>query len=88
MYRLLVETLLGLHREGESVKLVPRLPQGWSTYKLHYRHRQSMYHITIVRGATESPDGFQLSVDGTAVEGNRFPLRDDGREHTIIATVR
>ncbi|WP_414660604.1 GH36-type glycosyl hydrolase domain-containing protein [Horticoccus sp. 23ND18S-11] len=88
MYRLLVETLLGLHREGESIKLVPRLPQGWSTYTLHYRHRQSMYHITIVRGATDSPDGLKLSVDGSAVEGSRFALSDDGREHTVIATVR
>ncbi|HZC35416.1 MAG TPA: hypothetical protein VE242_07370, partial [Chthoniobacterales bacterium] len=46
-YRLLTETLLGLNREGDQLRLIPRLPKSWTTCKIHYRYRQTLYHITI-----------------------------------------
>ncbi len=47
MYRLLIETLLGVNLEGDQLRLTPRLPKSWTTYKIHYRYRQTVYHITI-----------------------------------------
>ncbi|MBP9902617.1 MAG: cyclic beta 1-2 glucan synthetase, partial [Verrucomicrobia bacterium] len=49
MYRLLIETLLGVNLEGDQLRLAPRLPKSWKTYKIHYRYRQTVYHITINR---------------------------------------
>ena len=49
MYRLLVETLLGLKLEGDQLRLIARFPKNWTTYKIHYRYRQTVYHITINR---------------------------------------
>ena len=49
MYRLLIETLLGVNLEGDQLRLSPRLPKTWNTYKIHYRYRQTVYHITITR---------------------------------------
>jgi cellobiose phosphorylase len=34
MYRLLIETLLGVHLEGDQLRLNPRLPKSWTTCKL------------------------------------------------------
>jgi len=51
MYRLLIETLLGVNLEGDRLRLAPRLPKSWKTYKIHYRYRQTVYHITIKRVA-------------------------------------
>ena len=41
MYRLLIETLLGVNLEGDQLRLTPRLPKSWTTYKIHYRYRQT-----------------------------------------------
>src|SRR6202044_3210372 len=35
MYRLLIETLLGLNLEGEELRLLPRLPKSWPSCKIH-----------------------------------------------------
>jgi cyclic beta-1,2-glucan synthetase len=49
MYQLLIETLLGLNPRGDHLLLAPRLPAAWSGFKVHYRHRRSVYHIAIQR---------------------------------------
>jgi len=49
MYQLAVETLLGLHLEVDRLRLAPLLPKQWKSYKVHYRYRETFYHITIAR---------------------------------------
>jgi len=80
MYRLLVETLLGVNREGDQLRLSPRLPKDWPSYKVHYRFRETVYHITILR-AQAGASGFSLIVDGQEISGLMVPLTDDRREH-------
>jgi cyclic beta-1,2-glucan synthetase len=84
MYRLLVETLLGVNLEGDQLRLAPRLPTAWTTFKIHYRYRQTVYHITVTRGATTA----SLILDGQALSGTTVPLRDDAQEHTVSLTIR
>ena len=55
MYRLAVETLLGLRLEVDRLRLEPRVPKDWGSYKIHYRYRETVYHITIER--MERQDG-------------------------------
>jgi cyclic beta-1,2-glucan synthetase len=49
MYGLAVETLVGLHLEVDRLRLVPRVPAEWTSYKIHYRYRETFYHITVTR---------------------------------------
>jgi cellobiose phosphorylase len=49
MYRLAVETLLGLRLEVDKLRLAPLIPQGWESFKIHYRYRETFYHITVRR---------------------------------------
>ena len=49
MYRLAVETLMGLHLEVDRLRLTPRVPAEWASYKIHYRYRETFYHITVTR---------------------------------------
>jgi cellobiose phosphorylase len=88
MYRLLVETLLGVHREGDLLRLAPRMQAKWSTYKIHYRYRQTVYHITISRLAAGAAGETALLLDGENIEGTGVPLRDDGKEHAVECKVR
>ncbi len=88
MYRLLVETLLGVHLEGNQLRLIPRFPASWTTYKIHYRFRQTVYHITITGLPSDSTDGNQLSLDGQALAGETIPLVDDHTEHFVEMQIR
>jgi cyclic beta-1,2-glucan synthetase len=81
MYRLLVETLLGVHLAGDRLRLVPRLPSAWPSYKIHYRYRQTVYHITLSRG--DGPPTPHLTVDGQEVAGDMIMLSDDQQEHFV-----
>jgi cellobiose phosphorylase len=83
MYRLLIETLLGVNLEGNQLRLTPRLPKSWTTYKLHYRYRQTVYHITISRLATDAGEVNQLFLDGEELAVKTVPLADDRREHFV-----
>ena len=83
MYRLLIETLLGVNREGDRLRLEPRMPITWNTYKIHYRFLQTVYHITFTRLPADSPCTAILVVDGAEQRETSLPLHDDGREHTV-----
>jgi cellobiose phosphorylase len=83
MYRLLVETLLGVNLEGEQLRLTPCLPKSWTTYKMQYRYRQTVYHITISRLATAAAEVNELFLDGEKLTGKTVPLADDHREHCV-----
>ena len=83
MYRLLIETLLGVNLEGDQLRLTPRLPKSWTSYKIHYRYRQTVYHITITRLAAASAGANQLFLDGQELAGETLPLADDRRDHAV-----
>ncbi|MPZ45690.1 MAG: cyclic beta 1-2 glucan synthetase [Betaproteobacteria bacterium] len=85
MYRLIVESLLGVTREGESLRLAPCLPAQWSSYKLHYRYRRSVYHIDVTQGDAESIPA--LKIDGVERQDQVIPLLDDAREHWVELAV-
>ncbi|MDO8545377.1 MAG: glucoamylase family protein [Opitutaceae bacterium] len=83
MYRLLIETLLGAHLEGDKLRLAPQMPKAWPGYKIHYRYRQTVYHISFSRLPADSPEETALSVDGERISGTTIPLQDDRREHAV-----
>jgi cellobiose phosphorylase len=83
MYRLLIESLLGANLEGTQLRLTPRLPKSWSTYKIHYRFRQTVYHITVTRFTSHPGPATQLVLDGNELTGNALSLVDDHQEHTV-----
>ena len=83
MYRLLIETLLGVNLEGEHLRLAPSFSGKWASYKIHYRYRQTVYHIAVTRLAADSAETVSLTADGQSLPGNLLPLRDDRQEHHV-----
>jgi cellobiose phosphorylase len=78
MYRLILESLLGLTRTADKLTLAPRIPAAWPGYTLSYRYGASVYTIAIKR---EGPAG--LTVDGVAQPGAEIRLVDDGQPHAV-----
>ncbi len=85
MYRLMLESLLGLSLEVDKLRFTPCLPPDWVEFKIHYRYRETVYHITVSQ--TPTPDGaMHVIVDGDAQSDNTIPLVDDHREHWAEVT--
>ena len=80
LYRLIVESLLGVALAGDQLTLTPHLPPEWTLFKLHYRRGGSRYSITVTRAAAGQAG---LAVDGRELGGNVLTLVDDGREHDV-----
>ena len=86
MYRLIVESLLGLTLEVDKLRFAPCLPPDWKTFKLHYRYRETVYHITVLQTpAAAGKTG--VTVDGVEQQDGAVPLVDDQQEHIIEVRV-
>jgi cellobiose phosphorylase len=84
MYRLVLESLLGLTLEPDRLRFEPCLPPAWHGFALRYRYRETVYDIAVRRILAEGDErGVSVAVDGVTQEGNLAPLVDDGREHRI-----
>jgi cyclic beta-1,2-glucan synthetase len=83
MYRLITESLLGLRLEVNKLHFSPRIPSGWNSFKVHYRYRETVYHIAILRSSGEKPESSVL-LDGVRQVGTYLPLIDDQKEHSAI----
>jgi len=63
-YRLILETLLGLKLEVDRLRIAPCMPAHWDTYKIHYRYRETVYHITVRRVGVQSGRLIRVTMDG------------------------
>jgi len=82
LYRLIVESLLGLRLEVDKLRFAPCLPADWETFKLHYRYRETVYHIIVVQ--THAADTkTSVTVDGVEQPDEAVPLVDDRLEHAV-----
>ena len=69
--------------EGDQLRLTTQLPKSWTACKIHYRYRQTVYHITISRLAADWADTNQLFLDGNELALKAVPLVDDRHEHFV-----
>ena len=80
MYQLIVERLLGVRLDVDKLRFFPCLPDAWSSFKLHYRYRDTFYHVTV-----KNDGGYEanrVTLDGVDQPDKMIHLVDDRREHT------
>ena len=82
MYRLIVESLIGLHLEVDKLRFSPRLPTSWTEFQIHYRYRQTFYHITVCRSAEGREQ--RLTLDEVELAEDFITVVDDGRDHRVV----
>ena len=81
MYRLIVESLLGLRLEAGQLRFQPVLPADWDGFSMSYRYRSTWYRIN-VRQSDAIPQT-HVWLDGEAQADGRVALVDDGAEHSV-----
>ncbi len=73
MYRLIVESLLGMQLEGDQLRIEPCIPGEWPQYQVRYRHRNTVYRIHVWQTLTAG-EGSSLRIDGVLQPGMTIPL--------------
>ena len=90
MYRLIVESLLGLKLDVDKLYLAPCLPADWRAFKMHYRYRETVYHIVVTqkRAVDDAKIGeMSIMVDGVERVDKSIPLNDDRQEHSVEVNI-
>ncbi|TBU97986.1 cyclic beta 1-2 glucan synthetase [Stutzerimonas kirkiae] len=80
MYRLILESLLGVQRDGASLRIQPLLPAQWPGFTLNYRFGATTYRIHVQRADIPAQT---IHLDGIRLPGDSIPLHDDDREHQV-----
>jgi cellobiose phosphorylase len=76
-------SILGLRRQGDTLRIAPCIPQRWDGFTITYRYDDTIYRIRV-----ENPDGVnqgvqQVTLDGKSLSDGAIPLDDDGAQHDV-----
>jgi cyclic beta-1,2-glucan synthetase len=86
MYRLILESLLGLTVESDLLRISPCIPKDWKSFKLHYRYHETAYDITVSQTSAVE-EGREMQLDGVVCTGSAITLVNDHRPHAIDVRV-
>lgn len=73
LYRLIIESLLGIHREGNRLRVEPKLPASWPGFAFTYRFGATKYQVDVRTVPAEEQPPSDVWIE----------LVDDGLEHHI-----
>jgi cyclic beta-1,2-glucan synthetase len=83
MYRVAIETIIGLQRHGETFSISPCIPSAWPGFSLEWQFGRSRYEISVDNAAHRSVSVARVELDGVPVDPGAIPLADDGNAHTV-----
>jgi cyclic beta-1,2-glucan synthetase len=83
MYRLGLETILGLRREGETLRITPCIPKNWPGYEIRYQYGDTSYRISVRNPRGVNQGVKRVVLDGEVLPGANVPLRRDGGDHQV-----
>jgi len=93
-YRLIMESLLGLKREGNCLRIIPCMPSEWDHYSINYRFGRATYRIKVMQIPAESVTNKDaqaklnhVALDGAIQADQCITLVDDGKEHWVEVCV-
>ena len=77
-YRVGIESIIGIHKSGDKLRLDPRMPVAWDSFKVTYKYMDTTYNIIVKKAKKES-----LTLDGIWKDKNVINLVNDGKSHEI-----
>lgn len=83
MYRIAVESILGIGRRGRTLKISPCVPTSWPEFKVTWRFGKCRYEITVENPDRSSHGILQATLDGQSVDASAIPLLDDDHIHHV-----
>ena len=83
LYQLLLESLIGLRFDVDTLRFSPCLPPGWDRFVLRYRFKETVYRCTLTTKAMAC--GVRsVVVDGVEQPDKAVHLVNDQQEHEVV----
>lgn len=79
--------ILGIQPDFDGLMINPAIPQEWDRYKVTREFRGDVFEVEVKNPNHVSKGVKSLVVDGKEVEGNVIPMFNDGKKHTVVATM-
>jgi cellobiose phosphorylase len=86
MYRLIVESLLGVTLDNDRLRVTPCLPADWTGFSMRYRYRGTQYDIVVRQTPPGADTGLRrttVTVDDVVQSDGSIRLADDGQVHQV-----
>ncbi len=87
MYRLGLESILGLRRRGRCFAIAPCVPGSWGRFVVRWRHGRSRYEITVENPGRRNRGIAHAMLDGARVDPQAIPLIDDAGVHRLLVVM-
>ena len=81
-YKVGVQYILGIEKQGEKLKVNPKIPIAWDGYKAVYRYEDTEYNIEVIKSTKQ-----QVLLDGKKQISNSIDLKNDKQTHTITVYI-
>jgi cellobiose phosphorylase len=84
MYQLILESFLGVVREGNTLRFQPCVPGMWETFTVRYKFQETMYTIRVQQKGKKHT---QIFVDGVKQSEQSLQLVNDKVNHEVIISI-
>ena len=81
-YRVGVQNILGIKKQGNKLIIDPRIPIAWDGYKATYQYFDTTYEIEVEKGEKSS-----TNLDGKDIISSSITLANDKAKHKVIITI-
>lgn len=86
MYRLIIESLLGIQLKVDLLYIKPSLPEDWKEFSIQYLYRSAKYNIIVTK--ISAGNGMKnITVDGVIQKESVIHLSDDHKEHSVVVSI-
>jgi cyclic beta-1,2-glucan synthetase len=83
LYRVILESILGLKRQGERLTIDPCIPPDWAGFEMTYRYRSATYTIRVENPERLESGAVCIELDNQTLSEPAFTLADDGQHHHV-----
>ncbi len=84
MYQLIIESFLGLKREGNTLRFESCVPGDWKSFSVTYRFLESVYYIEVNQSSDNQEE---VWVDGERQSDQTFTLINDHKDHYVKISI-
>jgi cellobiose phosphorylase len=82
MYQLIIESFIGLKRQGNMLWFEPCIPENWNSLRVKYGYLNTNYEIEIIQSSSFTNE-LGITVDGVDQKGKNLVMNDDGGVHSV-----
>jgi cyclic beta-1,2-glucan synthetase len=83
LFRVALETILGLRLHGTHAAIDPCIPAAWHTFTMTFRHGSTTYRVTVDNASGAGHGVRQVLLDGAPCTADGIPLQDDSASHAV-----